>query len=103
MTTIEKMTDPELRRLLAEKGMGWNDRVCDSFRFDPLTDANDMLMLIEAIFKRFKIRTYFTMEYNGNYSVCCLSKIISPKHDYSTDLKRAVCLVAAKALAADTK
>lgn len=118
MTTIEKMTDEEMGRLLAEKGMGYSNGSIQYAGNDwwyiyrdeatggdecwnPLTDANDMLMLIEAIFKRFKIRTHFALECDGACSAVCLSKAIPPKYGYATDILRAVCLAAAKALAAE--
>ena len=75
MTTSNEMpneipTDPELIRVLAEKGMGWelrgrlewgdlwyNPDKCEyaggSDKWNPLTDANDRDMLVEAIGERF--------------------------------------------------
>ena len=115
MTSIEKLSDEELVRLLAEQGMGYEvvpsptghaslyrSRGGDEeyFLWNPLTDPNDRDMLIEAMNKKGWLVELFAHPdgtYRGQY-LMGMSKMFAYL-DADTP-GRAVCLAAAKALAA---
>ena len=117
MTEPTNMTDEELVKLLAVEGMGWTpledipeqwwvdaNRDCYPMSWNPLTDASDMLMLIEAMQKKgFAIRIEW-LAYPENHELPIRANVLKQPdietHRWAETPQRAFCLAAVEALAA---
>jgi hypothetical protein len=122
MKPINKMTDAEIIRELAEDAMGYSevpsptghatlyndgsgDKDKDYFLWNPSTNANDMLMLVNAMENKgfiFAIHTWSSTDKpNGKtVDIWCPSVSSKPTRGYGPDFKRTICLAALKALRA---
>ena len=104
----------ELVRFLAVEGMGlkpwgepedfcfWPAGKGTPFRWDPLTDANDLLMLVEAMKnKEWQLNLHTGLPLEPNLASFINHRITSLPDETTTldkDLKNAVCRAAYKAL-----
>jgi len=115
MTDTPPVSDAEMTRVLAVKGMGWTlntytpaypvwsdgqKTVCRQDDFAPLTSADDMLLLIDAMRERHKTLMWLQSYIDGTFGCDALA---APVWDLMATVKtytpqRAVALAAYQAL-----